>query len=155
MTNQSTPKALPDFSDPRVQKVYNILCSQDPPPKDGQHWEGWCARNIVAELFGPSAVKPKIDQLDDYKQLLALIVSVLQYKAERTTLLHTIANLKSENDIHAVQRHLVRATVNWDNACACLAIWLEDNTTREWYVSRFGASGLTIAEGFASDRITK
>ena len=37
------------WEDPRVQKVYDILCSDEMPP-DGQHWEGWTARRIVDAL---------------------------------------------------------------------------------------------------------
>jgi hypothetical protein len=40
---------LPSFDDPEVQIVYRLLCDYTPPP-DGQHWEGFDARRIVAAL---------------------------------------------------------------------------------------------------------
>lgn len=45
--------ALPEWNDPRVQIVYEILCDIDlcTPPNPEEHWEGWTARNIVAALF--------------------------------------------------------------------------------------------------------
>lgn len=50
MPKPKVPLAL--WEDPRVQKVYDLIC-QDPfvkrcPKTD--HWEGWLARRIVAEL---------------------------------------------------------------------------------------------------------
>ena len=44
-------KQLPDFDDPRVQIVYEILCNGKEPPNRDQHWEGWVSRNIVAALY--------------------------------------------------------------------------------------------------------
>jgi len=41
------------WGDPRVQAVYDILCSCDAPPAE-QHWEGWTARRIVDALDTPS-----------------------------------------------------------------------------------------------------
>lgn len=44
----------PEFNDPRVQAVYDILCDDtDLPPKEApqQHWEGWIARRVVERLF--------------------------------------------------------------------------------------------------------
>jgi len=43
------PAALPEFEDPRVQAVYRILCEDERPP-EGEHWEGFAARKIVAAL---------------------------------------------------------------------------------------------------------
>ena len=40
---------LPDWEDPRVQIVYELLCADLVPPGD-DHWEGWVARHIVAAL---------------------------------------------------------------------------------------------------------
>lgn len=37
------------FDDARVQRVYEILCSDEQPPAE-QHWEGWTARRIVDAL---------------------------------------------------------------------------------------------------------
>lgn len=45
--------AEPEWSDPRVQAVYEILCSDNAPP-DGEHWEGFAAKRIVQAL----SVKP-------------------------------------------------------------------------------------------------
>jgi len=50
MTTQTiipSEERLPDFYDERVQAIYAILCDTSPPP-DGEHWEGFCARRIVA-----------------------------------------------------------------------------------------------------------
>ena len=40
---------LPEWADPDVQAVYKILCDDETPP-DGEHWEGFIARRIVAKL---------------------------------------------------------------------------------------------------------
>jgi hypothetical protein len=37
------------WGDPRVQAVYECLCSMEVPPAE-QHWEGWTARRIVDRL---------------------------------------------------------------------------------------------------------
>ena len=60
---QAEPKA--NFSDPRVQRVYEILCSDERPPAY-QHWEGWTARRIVDALFTAraalAALRPQAPQ---------------------------------------------------------------------------------------------
>lgn len=40
---------IPEFNDARVQAVYGLLCDDQSPP-DGEHWEGWVARRIIAAL---------------------------------------------------------------------------------------------------------
>jgi hypothetical protein len=45
----STTLKLADWQDPRVQLVYRLLCSDEKPPME-DHWEGYLARRIVAEL---------------------------------------------------------------------------------------------------------
>jgi hypothetical protein len=45
----STTLKLADWQDPRVQLVYRLLCSDEQPPME-DHWEGYAARRIVAEL---------------------------------------------------------------------------------------------------------
>lgn len=40
-----------DFTDPRVQEVYRILCDADLVVPSGEHWEGRAARLIVDALF--------------------------------------------------------------------------------------------------------
>jgi hypothetical protein len=42
---------LPEFEDPRVQIVYELMCDPDEPPNPEEHWEGWKSRRIVAALF--------------------------------------------------------------------------------------------------------
>ena len=51
LNSESTPKVQPDasFADPRVQTVYNILCSDNLPPSD-ENWEVFAARLIVDAL---------------------------------------------------------------------------------------------------------
>ncbi len=44
------PVALKDWEDPRVQKVYEILCDTETEPPEGHHWEGFQAQRIVAAL---------------------------------------------------------------------------------------------------------
>lgn len=42
------------FSDPLVQKIYDILCDDEDYPSKKvpqQHWEGWMARRIVETLL--------------------------------------------------------------------------------------------------------
>ena len=45
----ATPEPLTSFDDPKVQVVYDLLCSDEAPPPE-QHWEGWVARRIVDAL---------------------------------------------------------------------------------------------------------
>jgi hypothetical protein len=37
-----------EWNDSRVQMVYHILCDTENPAPDGEHWEGWLARRILA-----------------------------------------------------------------------------------------------------------
>ena len=50
-------QALPSFDDQRVQRVYGLLCdtSEAAQAPDGEHWEGFTARRIVAALASPAA----------------------------------------------------------------------------------------------------
>jgi hypothetical protein len=45
------------WDDPRVQTVYEVLCSDEAPPPE-QHWEGWLACRIVGALDGTTAAQP-------------------------------------------------------------------------------------------------
>lgn len=49
MTDRQEMEALANFSDPLVQLIYNVLCDGAEPP-EGEHWEGFVARRIVASL---------------------------------------------------------------------------------------------------------
>lgn len=49
---------IPEFDDPRVKAVYDLLCDDTPAPK-GEHWEGFLARRIVAALTSPAKVEPR------------------------------------------------------------------------------------------------
>jgi hypothetical protein len=42
------------WEDLRVQRVYEILCADETPPK-GEHWEGFAARRIVDNIATPAA----------------------------------------------------------------------------------------------------
>ena len=42
-------RPLPEWEDPSVQAAYEVLCDLAEPP-DGEHWEGFVARRIVAAL---------------------------------------------------------------------------------------------------------
>lgn len=52
---------LPEFDDPRVQIVYEMLCDDklNTPPNPEEHWEGWLARNIVAALHSYYLTTPR------------------------------------------------------------------------------------------------
>ena len=54
MNSSTPPSPVPTvpFNDPRVQKVYEVLCSDYSPP-EGEHWEGYVSRLIVDALFPP------------------------------------------------------------------------------------------------------
>lgn len=41
------------WEDPRVQTVYGLVCDGTEPP-EGEHWEGFLARRIVAALYPPA-----------------------------------------------------------------------------------------------------
>lgn len=41
---------LPEFEDPQVQIAYGILAEMPEGKPEDHHWEGWCARHIVAAL---------------------------------------------------------------------------------------------------------
>ena len=51
------PEPAAQWDDPRVQRVYELLCSDEAPPKE-QHWEGWLARRIVDALAASPAAQP-------------------------------------------------------------------------------------------------
>ena len=46
------------FDDPRVQKVYEIICGDNHPPA-GEHWDGYVSRLIVDALFSGEPVEPE------------------------------------------------------------------------------------------------
>jgi len=52
--DQAEPVA--QWGDPRVQTVYDLMCSEEVPPGDA-HWEGWTARRIVDALAPPDTEK--------------------------------------------------------------------------------------------------
>ena len=47
------PPSVPSasFDDPRVQIVYNLICADEAPPNQEEHWDGWVSRRIVDSLF--------------------------------------------------------------------------------------------------------
>lgn len=49
---------LPEWEDPRVQLVYDLLCDGLAPPDPAEHWEGWMARRIVAALAAMATGEP-------------------------------------------------------------------------------------------------
>lgn len=59
----AAPKA--QWEDPRVQAVYDVLCSDEVPPA-GQHWEGWASRRI-ADALSPEAAPAAME--GDYPPL--------------------------------------------------------------------------------------
>ena len=56
------------FDDPRVQAVYEILCSYARPPAD-EHWEGFTARRIVDTMAVPTRKMTK-EVFPEYEQAL-------------------------------------------------------------------------------------
>lgn len=48
---------LPQFEDPTVQAIYQILADDEAPP-EGHHWEGFAAQKIVAALRGTPSELP-------------------------------------------------------------------------------------------------
>lgn len=60
-------QALPDFEDSDVQIVYGILCDTNLAPPAGDHWEGFSARHIVAQLrVASEAEKDRMRQALEY-----------------------------------------------------------------------------------------
>lgn len=95
------PVVLPDFVDPMVQTVYNIMCNETAPPP-GQHWEGWQARNIVAALreVNPNAIgnAPTIEPVEPATQPDAmhdLLVSLCKQ-----------CGIPHDGDIHTLRRRV-------------------------------------------------
>jgi hypothetical protein len=58
---------LPPWGDPRVQTVYEMLCSDMRPDNSDEHWEGFVSRQIVGALC-PSHARENLrqDGLADY-----------------------------------------------------------------------------------------
>ena len=56
-----------DFNHPLVQKVYDILCKFETPPK-GEHWEGFMATKIVAALA--AMPMPEFDELKAFEAVI-------------------------------------------------------------------------------------
>lgn len=52
------------WDDPRVQAVYQTLCSEEVPPP-AQHWEGWTARRIVDAITAQTAPAPYSPRQDE------------------------------------------------------------------------------------------
>lgn len=50
------------FEDADVQRVYEVLCSEDAPPK-GEHWEGFTARRIVEVLRAARDQREEVAQV--------------------------------------------------------------------------------------------
>ena len=48
-----------EFNDPDVQIVYELLCDTAETPPEGEHYEGWVARRIVAALRAKHAQQRK------------------------------------------------------------------------------------------------
>ena len=48
-----------EFNDPEVQIVYELLCDTAETPPEGEHYEGWVARRIVAALRAKHAQQRK------------------------------------------------------------------------------------------------
>ncbi len=72
MEEKATEAPRSSFNDPRVQKVYEILCGADSAPH-GEHWEGWVARRIV------DAIAPTITALPEgYKLEVVGPMDVIQ-----------------------------------------------------------------------------
>ena len=55
----SPAQPLAAWEDPRVQAAYQVLCDDEPPPNPAEHWEGYSARRIVAEIDRLSAAQPR------------------------------------------------------------------------------------------------
>jgi hypothetical protein len=91
-----------------------------------------------------------------YNQLLDIIHQVLSYKGERMILLqkrYDLPVVEGYKDEHErLTNEINRTTLEWDNACARLAVWLEDHATAEWYASRFLNAGLAMTKELAAKR---
>lgn len=55
MSNAQDPIKLPDWEDHQVQIVYELLCNMPEGKPERDHWEGWTARHIVADLQSAAA----------------------------------------------------------------------------------------------------
>jgi hypothetical protein len=56
------PEPTAQWDDPRVQAVYQVLCSDEAPPPE-QHWEGFLARRIVDALAAQQPAEPTDEQI--------------------------------------------------------------------------------------------
>lgn len=78
------------FDDPRVQRVYEILCSDEQPPSE-QHWEGWTARRIVDALYAQPVSAAPSDQVIELAE--ALQVRRILEAIKAVAALHPAADL--------------------------------------------------------------
>lgn len=54
-----------EWGDPRVQKVYELLCDTESEPPEGHHWEGFQAQRIVAALSADASVAEPVALTDE------------------------------------------------------------------------------------------
>ena len=57
---------LPDFSEPLVQTVYEILADPNLVPPAGEHWDGYAARVIIQSLGASASFLPTVAYRVDY-----------------------------------------------------------------------------------------
>lgn len=116
---------LPDFEEPRVQIVYEMLCDDtlNRPPNPEEHWEGWIARNIVAALTTP-APSPDARAFDDAVpgaaepdvwQSLRKTVEDSRYSNEAIGIYvrhhwHSLATLPVRGDREAIRERIIQRT---------------------------------------------
>lgn len=85
------PEPTAQWSDPRVQQVYALLCDIKDVPTDGQHWEGWVARRIVDAIAAPAAQEANTSQCERMAAALKLAanrLSRLSLEVDDATRLH-------------------------------------------------------------------
>jgi hypothetical protein len=93
MTPNDDPvrQALAHWNDPRVQAVYEILCSEEAPPNPEEHWEGWIARRIVAALSTlPQAAAAVPLSEERYLDALRRIYAAKSIHDARHIVVHTL-----------------------------------------------------------------
>lgn len=150
---------LPEFNDPIVQTVYEILCADNEPP-NGEHWEGFAARRIVAALAERAAVPAQVVEaaIPSAAVLLAEQVLHMDMVTERGLRARELARqvLNGSHDVHEGEcAGVLRDLASWLGAGGYNAPAVDPKVFREkivWGVQQLAGSAALTAQPAAAER---